>query len=241
MSRSFASNRLPVVPCDPASSILQSAKEGQDGTSNRKSGHLLRKLYLQRLFRSAYCCAQAERARVLRVRGCLEPESTRVQVWTRLESARVCWRLESLGGRRRCVGAVVVPRAQVHTDQEKIFTGVVDTWRVGTNQQYLYSIGEYLIFAWLFQRNKVACRGILTAQDSSPLDSLGGSSQLVNNTRSAFILYTTYHCGRPPVIHNCLATGYNPTIKVLFHYLRPALVTSALGPEINGIAMDLLP
>ena len=62
-------------------------------------------------------------------------------------------------------------RAQLHTEQEKIFTGVVDTWRVGTNQQYLYSIGEYLIFAWLFQRKKVACRGILTAQDSSPLDS----------------------------------------------------------------------
>ena len=67
-----------------------------------------------------------------------------------LESARVSWRLESLGGRRRCVGAVVVPRAQLHTEQEKIFTGVVDIWRVGTNQQYLYSIGEYLIFAWLF-------------------------------------------------------------------------------------------
>ena len=85
-----------------------------------------------------------------------------------LESARVSWRLESLGGR---VGTVVVPRAQLHTEQEKIFTSVVDTWRVGINQQYLYSIGEYLIFAWLFQRKKVACRGILTAQDSSPLDS----------------------------------------------------------------------
>ena len=63
------------------------------------------------------------------------------------ESARVSWRLESLGGRRRCVGTVVVPRAQLHTEQEKIFTSVVDTWRVGINQQYLYSIGEYLIFA----------------------------------------------------------------------------------------------
>ena len=73
-----------------------------------------------------------------------------------------------------------MPRAQLHIEQEKIFTGVVDTWRVGTNQQYLYSIGEYLIFAWLFQRKKVACRGILRAQDSSPLDSLGGSSRLVN-------------------------------------------------------------
>ena len=109
-----------------------------------------------------------------------------------LESARVSWRLESLGGRRRCVGTVVVPRAQLHTEQEKTFTGVVDTWRVGTNQQYLYSIGEYLIFAWLFQRKKVACRGILTAQDSSPLDSARvswrlesarvRSSRLVNNT-----------------------------------------------------------
>ena len=63
----------------------------------------------------------------------LEPESARVQVWTRLESARVSWRLESLGGRRCCVGAVVVRRAQLHTEQEKIFTGVVDTWRVGIN------------------------------------------------------------------------------------------------------------
>ena len=61
--------------------------------------------------------------------------------------------LESLGGSRvlaGAVGTVVVPRAQLHTEQEKTFTGVVDTWRVGTNQQYLYSIGEYLIFAWLF-------------------------------------------------------------------------------------------
>ena len=76
--------------------------------------------------------------------------------------------LESLGGSRVLAGAVAVRRAQLHTEQEKIFTGVVDTWRVGTNQQYLYSSGEYLIFAWLFQRKKVACRGILTAQDSSP-------------------------------------------------------------------------
>ena len=87
------------------------------------------------------------------------------------ESARVSWRLESLGGRRCCVGAIVVCRAQLNTIQKKIFTGVVDTWRVGINQQYLYSSGEYLTFAWLFQRKKVACRGILTAQDSSPLDS----------------------------------------------------------------------
>ena len=35
----------------------------------------------------------------------------------------------SLGGRRCCVGAVVVRQAQLHTEQEKIFTGVVDTWR----------------------------------------------------------------------------------------------------------------
>ena len=52
-------------------------------------------------------------------------------------------------------------------EEEKIFTGVVDTWRVGKNQQYLYSSGKYLIFVWLFQRKKGACRGILTAQDSS--------------------------------------------------------------------------
>ena len=71
-----------------------------------------------------------------------------------LESARVSWQLESLGGRRCCVGAVVVLREQLHTEQEKIFTGVVDTWRVGINQLYLYSSGEYLIFAWLFQRKK---------------------------------------------------------------------------------------
>ena len=39
--------------------------------------------------------------------------------------------LESLGGSRvLAVGTVVVPRAQLHTEQEKIFTGVVDTWRV---------------------------------------------------------------------------------------------------------------
>ena len=99
--------------------------------------------------------------------------------------------LESLGGSRVlaacrcCVGAVAVRRAQYHTEQEKIFTGVVDTWRVGINQQYLYSSGEYLIFPWLFQKKKVACRGILTAQDSTPLESLGGSSRLVNNTISA--------------------------------------------------------
>ena len=74
--------------------------------------------------------------------------------------------LESLGGSRVLAGAVAVRRAQLHTEQEKIFTGVVDTWRVGINQQYLYSSGEYLIFAW-FQRKKVACRGILRAQDSS--------------------------------------------------------------------------
>ena len=80
------------------------------------------------------------------------------------------------------MGAVAVRRAQLHTEQEKIFTGVVDTWRVGINQQYLYSSGEYLIFAWLFQRKKVACRGILTAQDSSPPESRGGSSRLGNNT-----------------------------------------------------------
>ena len=85
-----------------------------------------------------------------------------------LESARVSWRLEGLGGPRRYVGTVVVPQAQLHIEQEKIFTGVVDTWRVGINQQYLYSSGEYLIFARLFQRKKVTCRGILTAQDSSP-------------------------------------------------------------------------
>ena len=115
-----------------------------------------------------------------------------------LESARVSWRLESLGGRRCCVGVVVVRRAQLHTEQEKIFTGVVDTWRVGINQQYLYSSGEYLIFAWLFQRKKVGCRSILAAQDSSPLESarvqvrtgLESSSRLVNNT-SSFL-----HAGR---------------------------------------------
>ena len=51
-----------------------------------------------------------------------------------LESAQVSWRLEGLGGSeglggcRPYVGTVVVPRAQVHTDQEKIFTGGVDTW-----------------------------------------------------------------------------------------------------------------
>ena len=72
-----------------------------------------------------------------------------------LESARVPWRLEGLGGSRVLAGAVanmgtvVVPRAQLHTEQEKIFTGVVDTWRVGINQQYLYSSGEHLIFARL--------------------------------------------------------------------------------------------
>ena len=76
--------------------------------------------------------------------------------------------LESLGGSRvLAVGTVVVPRAQLHTEQEKIFTGVVDTWRVGINYQYLYSSGEYLIFAW-FERKKVTCKGILIAQDSSP-------------------------------------------------------------------------
>ena len=68
-----------------------------------------------------------------------------------LESARVSWRLESLGRRRCCVGAVVVRRAQLHTEQEKIFTGVVDTWRVGINQQYLYSSGEYLILLGCFK------------------------------------------------------------------------------------------
>ena len=87
---------------------------------------------------------------------------------SRVLAARGSWRLEGLGGRRRYVGTVVVPRAQLHTEQEKIFTGVVDTWRVGINQQYLYSSGEYLIFAWLFQRKRVTCKGILTAQDSSP-------------------------------------------------------------------------
>ena len=54
------------------------------------------------------------------------------------ESARVSWRLESLGGRRCCVGAVVARREQLHTEQEKIFTVVVDTWRVGISQQHLY-------------------------------------------------------------------------------------------------------
>ena len=88
---------------------------------------------------------------------------------------------ESLGGSRVLAGAVV-RRAQLHTEQEKIYTGVVDTWRVGINQPYLYSSGEYLIFAWLFQRKKVACRGILTAQDSIPLDSARVSWRLVNNT-----------------------------------------------------------
>ena len=88
-----------------------------------------------------------------------------------LKSAKVSWRLEGLGGLRRCVGTVVVPRAQLHIEQEKIFTGLVDTQRVGINQQYLYSSGEFLIFAWLFLREKVTFRGILTAQDSSPLDS----------------------------------------------------------------------
>ena len=74
--------------------------------------------------------------------------------------------LRVLAGRRCCAGAVVVRRAQLHTE-EKIFTGVVDTWRVGINQQYLYSSGEYLIFAWLFQKKKVACRGRLTGLESA--------------------------------------------------------------------------
>ena len=36
-----------------------------------------------------------------------------------LEPARVSWRLESLGGHRCCVGAIIVCRAQLHTEQEK--------------------------------------------------------------------------------------------------------------------------
>ena len=72
--------------------------------------------------------------------------------------------LESLGGSRVLAGAFaawapLLCRAQLHTEQEKIFTAVVDTWRVGINQHYLYSSDEYLIFAWLFQRKKVAYRG----------------------------------------------------------------------------------
>ena len=101
-----------------------------------------------------------------RVRSSPGLDSARVR--SSLLAARQSWRLEGLGGRRCYVDTVVVPRAQLHTEQEKIFTGVVDTWRVGINQQSLYSIGEYLIFAWLFQRKKVTCKGILTALDSSP-------------------------------------------------------------------------
>ena len=59
--------------------------------------------------------------------------------------------LAALGGRRLYAGTVVVPRAQLHTEQEKIFTGVVDTWQVGINQQYLYSSGEYLILLGCFK------------------------------------------------------------------------------------------
>ena len=98
----------------------------------------------------------------------LSPGLDSARVRSGLLAARGSWRLEGLGGRRRCVGTIVVPRAQLHTEQEKIFTGVVVTWRVGINQQYLYSSGEYLIFAWLFQRKKVTFKGILTAQDSRP-------------------------------------------------------------------------
>ena len=67
------------------------------------------------------------------------PGVPRARVRSSLLAARGSGRLEGLGGRRRSVGTVVVPRVQLHTEQEKIFTGVVDTWRVGVNQEYLYS------------------------------------------------------------------------------------------------------
>ena len=50
MARRLASDRLLVVFCDPVPSILQSVKEGQDGTRNEKLAHVLRQMYLQRLF-----------------------------------------------------------------------------------------------------------------------------------------------------------------------------------------------
>ena len=91
---------------------------------------------------------------------------------------------------KAAIAASVVRRAQLHKEQKKIFTGVVDTWQVGINQQYLYSSGKYLIFVWLLQRKKVVCSGILIAQDSSPLESRSGldSSRLVKNTIAAYVL-----------------------------------------------------
>ena len=108
------------------------------------------------------------------------PGVPRARVRSSLLAARESWRAPL----RRCCA----PSATSHRTRENIYSEV-DTWRVGINQQYLYSSGEYLIFAWLFQRKMVASTGILTAQDSSPLDSarvqvrtglesLGGSSRL---------------------------------------------------------------
>ena len=113
------------------------------------------------------------------------------------ESPRCC---------KAAIAASVVRRAQLHKEQKKIFTGVVDTWQVGINQQYLYSSGEYLIFAWLFQRKKVTCTRILTAQDLSLLDSaqVPVRTGLVNNTTRAGSSRLESLGGSSPRVQGCL-------------------------------------
>ena len=57
---------------------------------------------------------------------------------------------------------------------------------------------------------------------------------------SARAVNSTYHCCLPTIIYNYLATSINPTNKVIFHYLRPAQIISALGLGVDGIPMDFL-
>ena len=119
-----------------------------------------------------------------RVRSSPGLDSARVH--SSLLAARESWRAPSLRGRRCCA-----PSATSHRTRENIYR--CSRYMASGNKSTVFIFNwRVFIFAWLFQRKKVACRGILTAQDSSPLDSARvswrlesarvRSSRLVNNT-----------------------------------------------------------
>ena len=121
------------------------------------------------------------------------PGVPRARVRSSLLAARESWRAPLLRGRRCCS-----PRATSHRTRENIYR--CSRYMASGNKSTVF-IFKWRVFNFclVVSKEKGACRGILTAQDSIPLDSAragsgpgatwarvlesgGASSRLVNNT-----------------------------------------------------------